>query len=125
MQRKISRYLLKQMATTQFFFAVLFSFLLHFCSKFCTCLPLNSNKFYISLCLHCSIYGVLRVSVVKCLTCNPEVLGSSLTGSSGLFRGSVHGQDTSEPKPSASETQKNMNNVNGRRDMTEILLKAV
>ena len=36
-------------------------------------------------------------SVVKCLTRNSGVLGSSLTGSSGFFRGSVLGQDTSEP----------------------------
>ena len=35
--------------------------------------------------------------VVKCLTRNPGVLGSSLTGSSGFFRGRVLGQDTSEP----------------------------
>ena len=41
--------------------------------------------------------GVPRGSVVKCLTRNPGVLGSSLTGSSGFFRGSVLGQDTSEP----------------------------
>ena len=40
---------------------------------------------------------VPRGSVVKCLTRNPGVLGSSLTGSSGFFRGSVLGQDTSEP----------------------------
>ena len=40
---------------------------------------------------------VLCGSVVKCLTHNPGVLGSSRTGSSGFFRGSVLGQDTSEP----------------------------
>ena len=40
---------------------------------------------------------VPRGSVVKCLTRNPGVLDSSLTGSSGFFRGSVLGQDTSEP----------------------------
>ena len=42
-------------------------------------------------------FRVPRGSVVKCLTRNPGVLGSSLTGSSGYFRGSVLGQDTSEP----------------------------
>ena len=68
--------------------------------------------------------GVLRGSVVKCLTRNPGVLGSSRTGSSGFFRGSVLGQDTSEPQPSTGETQEDMNNVSCRRDMTEILLKA-
>ena len=40
-----------------------------------------------------------RGSVVKCSTRNPGVLGSSRTGSSGLFRGSVLGQDTSKPRP--------------------------
>ena len=40
---------------------------------------------------------VLRGPVVKCLTRNPGVLGSSRTESSGFFRGSVLGQDTSEP----------------------------
>ena len=49
--------------------------------------------------------GVLRGSVVKCLTRNPGVLGSSRTGSSGSFRGNVLGQDTSEPQPSTGETQ--------------------
>ena len=42
-------------------------------------------------------FWVPRDSVVKCLTRNPGVLGSSLTGSSGFFRGSVLRQDTSEP----------------------------
>ena len=40
---------------------------------------------------------VPRGSVVKCLTPNPGVLGSSRTGSSGFFRGSVLWQGTSEP----------------------------
>ena len=60
----------------------------------------------------------------KCLTCSPGVLGSSHTGSSGFFRGSVLGQDTSEPQPSTGETQER-HNVNCNSDMTEILLKAV
>ena len=60
--------------------------------------------------------------MVNCLTRTPGVLGSSLTGSSGFFGGSVLGQDTSEP--STGETQESMNNVSCRRDMTEILLKA-
>ena len=38
-----------------------------------------------------------RGSVVKCLTHNPGVLGSSSTKSSGFFRGSILGQHTSEP----------------------------
>ena len=63
-------------------------------------------------------------SVVKCLTRNPGVLGSSRTGSSGFFRGSVLGQDTSEPSLVLVEPRKDMNNVSCRHDMTEILLKA-
>ena len=67
--------------------------------------------------------GVLRGTVVKCLTSNPGVLGLSRTGSSGFFRGSVLGQDASEPQPSTGETQEDINNVSCRHDMTEILLK--
>ena len=67
---------------------------------------------------------VPRGSVVKCLTCNPGVLGSSRTGSSGFFRGSVLGQDTSEPSLVLVKPRKDMNNVSCCRDMTEILLKA-
>ena len=36
---------------------------------------------------------------------NEGVLGSSRTGSSGYFHGSVLGQDTSRPQPSTGETQ--------------------
>ena len=46
--------------------------------------------------------GVLRGSVVKCLTRNLGVLGTSRTG---FFRGSVLEQDTSELQPSTGETQ--------------------
>ena len=52
----------------------------------------------------CGILVSLRGSVVNCLTRNPGVLGSSHTGSSGIFRGSVLGQDTSELQPSTGET---------------------
>ena len=47
--------------------------------------------------MHLPGHRVPRGSVVRCLTRNPGVLGSSLTISSGFFRGSVLGQDTSEP----------------------------
>ena len=70
------------------------------------------------------IKKVPRGSVVKCLTRDPGVLGSSCTGSSGVFRGSVLGQDTSEPSLVLVKPRKDMNNVSCRRDMTEILLKA-
>ena len=43
--------------------------------------------------------------VVKCLTRNPRVLGSSCTGFSEFFPGSFLGQDTSEPQPSISAIQ--------------------
>ena len=58
-------------------------------------------------------------SVVKCLTHNPGVLGSSHTGSSGFFLG----QDTSDPSLVLVKPRKDMNNVSCRHDMTEILLK--
>ena len=63
-------------------------------------------------------------SVVKCLTRDPGVLGLSRTGSSGFFRGNVLGQDTLEPSLVLVNPRKDMNNLNCRRDMTEILLKA-
>ena len=50
-------------------------------------------------------FGVQLGLVVKCLTHNPAVPCSSCTGSSGVFRLSVLGQDTSEPQPSTGETQ--------------------
>ena len=61
--------------------------------------------------------------LVKCLICDPGVLGSSCIGSAGFFLGSVLEQDTSEPKPSTGETQEDLNNVSCGSDMTEILLK--
>ena len=67
---------------------------------------------------------VPRGPVVECLTCNPGVLGSSRTGSSGFFRWSVVGQDTSEPSLVLVKPRKDMNNVSCRRYMTEMLLKA-
>ena len=66
---------------------------------------------------------VPRGSVAKFLTRNPGVLGSSRTGSYGFFRGSVLGQDTSEPSLELVKPRKDVNNVNCRCDMTEILLK--
>ena len=62
---------------------------------------------------------VERGSVVKCLTRNPGVLGSNRTGSSGFFRGSVLGQDTSEPSLVLVKPRRDMNNVICRRDMVE------
>ena len=62
--------------------------------------------------------------MVKCLTSNPGVLGSSRTGSSWFSRGSVLGQDTSDPSLVLVKPRKDMNNVICRRDMTELLSKA-
>ena len=45
-------------------------------------------------------------------------------GSSGFFRGSVLGQDTSEPSLVLVKPRKDMNNVSCHRDMTEVLFKA-
>ena len=53
----------------------------------------------------CPFRGVLRGSVVKCWTCNLEVLGAGLSGSSGVFHRSVLGEDSSEPQLSTSETR--------------------
>ena len=73
----------------------------------------------------CKNTRVSRGPVVKCLTCNPGILGSSHTGSAGFFRGSVLGQDTSEPSlvHVLVKLRKDMNNVSYPCDMTEILLK--
>ena len=64
--------------------------------------PINSRYYTYSCILFIILileapFRVPRGTVVKCLTCNPGVLGSSRTGSSRFFRGSVLGQDTSEP----------------------------
>ena len=47
---------------------------------------------------------------------NPGVLGSSRTGSSGFFCGSVLGKDTSEPSLVLVKPRKDMNNVSCRDD---------
>ena len=52
-----------------------------------------------------SLGGVPRGSMVKCLTRNPGILGSSRTRSSGFFHGSVLGPNTSEPQPRTDDTQ--------------------
>ena len=77
----------------------------------------NVLTFSINYCTH-----TFGSHMAQCLTHNPGVLGSSCTRSSGFFRGSVLGQDTSEP--SLVLVKPSMNNVSCRRDMTEILSKA-
>ena len=67
---------------------------------------------------------VLRGSVVKCLTRNPGVLGSSSNGSSGFFAGVSLVKTLQSPSLVLVKPRKDMNNVSFRRDMTEILLKA-
>ena len=67
--------------------------------------------------------GVPHGSVVKCLIHNPGVLGSSHTRSSGFFVGVSLGKALLSPSLVLAKSRKDMNNVNCRRDMTEILLK--
>ena len=69
--------------------------------------------------------GVLCGSVLKCLTHNPGLLGLNRSGSSGVFCGSVLGQDISEPLSLVLvKPRKDVNNVSCCRYMTEIPLKA-
>ena len=68
--------------------------------------------------------GGLRGSVVKCLTRNAGVLGSSRTGSSGFFVGVSLGKTVQSLSLVLVKPRKDMNNVRCRRDRTEILLKA-
>ena len=71
-----------------------------------------------------TVFRVPRGSVVRCLTRNPGVLGSSRTRSSGFFLWVCPWARHFRAQPSTGETQENMNNLSCRRDMTEILLKA-
>ena len=67
--------------------------------------------------------GVLRSSVLKCLTRKPGVLGSSRTGSSEFFVGVSFGKTLQSPSLVLVKPRKDMNNVSCRRDMIQILLK--
>ena len=72
-----------------------------------------------------NLHGVLRGSVVKCLTRNPGVMGLSRTGSSGFFFVGVSFSKTLQsPSLVLVKPRKDMNNVSCCRDITEILLKA-
>ena len=81
------------------------------------CIPDTPIHYAVKFFQYSTQVRVPRGSVVKCLTRNPGVLGSSRTRSSGFFRGHFRAQ------PSTGETQESMNNVSCRRDMTEILLE--
>ena len=70
------------------------------------------------------VQGVLHSSVVKCLTRNPEVLGSSRTGSSVFFVGMSLGKTLQSPSLVLVKPRKDIKSVSCRHDMTEILLKA-
>ena len=74
--------------------------------------------------LYWSKLGVLRGSVVNCLTHNQGVLGMSSTGSSGFFMGVSLGKTIQSPSQVLVKPRKDMNNVSCRCDMTEILLKS-
>ena len=67
---------------------------------------------------------VLCGSVIKCLTHNRGVLGSSHTGSSGISFGGSLGKTFQSPSLVLVKHRIDMNNVSCFRDMTEILLKA-
>ena len=72
----------------------------------------------------CSVQRVPRGSVLECLTSNPGVLGSSCTGSFGVFLWECPWARHFRAQPSTGENQESMNNVSCHFDMTEILLKA-
>ena len=60
---------------------------------------------------------VLHNSVVKCLTCNPEVLDSSHTGYSGFFVRVSLGEILQSPSLVLVKPRKDMNNVSCHSDM--------
>ena len=72
----------------------------------------------------CHYVGVLPASVVECLTHNPGFLGSSHTGSSGVFMGLSLDRTLQNLSLVLVKSRKDMNNVSCRCDMTEILMKA-
>ena len=74
--------------------------------------------------LHKVISGVQHGSEVKCLTRNPGALGSSRTGSPVFFVVVSLVKALKSPSLVLVKPRKDLNNVNCRRDMTEILLKA-
>ena len=74
---------------------------------------------------HWQFLGVLCGSVVKSLTCNPGVLGSSHTGSSVFFsKGVSLCKILQSPSLVLLKPCKDMNYVSCRHDMTVIQLKA-
>ena len=70
------------------------------------------------------LWGVLHGSLVKCLTCNPGVLGPSQTGFSGFFMGVSLGKTLQSPSLGLVKTRKEINIVSCRHGMTEVMLKA-
>ena len=68
--------------------------------------------------------GVLHGSVVKRLTRNLRVLGSSHTGFFEFFAGVSFGKTLQSPRLALVKPRKDTNNVNCHWDITEILLKA-
>ena len=61
---------------------------------------------------------VLRGLVVKCLTHNPGVLGSSRTGSSGILERLSLGKTLQSPSLVLKKRRKDMDNVSCLRDVT-------
>ena len=65
-----------------------------------------------------TLQGVLHGSVVKCLTLNSVVLGSSCNGSSGFFVGLSFGKTLQSPRLVLVKPWKDMNIVNCHCNMT-------
>ena len=83
-----------------------------------------NNKLSRSLYSLIALVAILPGSVVKCLTRNEGVLGSSRAGSYEIFVGVSLGMTLQSPSLVLVKSRKDMNNVSCRRDVIEILLKA-
>ena len=70
-------------------------------------------------------FWVLHGSVVKCLTRNQGVMGSSCIGSFGFFVGESLGKTLQSSSLVLMKPKEHINNVSCRRDMTEIMLNGV
>ena len=72
----------------------------------------------------CYFSGVLRDSLVECLTCNTGVLGVSCTGFSGVFMGVSLGKTVQSPSLVLVKPRVDINNESCCLDMIQVLLKA-
>ena len=72
-----------------------------------------------------TVCRVLRGSVVKCLTRNPEVLGSSRTGTSEFFMGVSLGQTLLSASLVLVKPRKDMNNPSCLCDKTKNTIESI